>query len=161
MDNRSTAESYLELPYARELIPDKESGQFSARIVEFPGCFAIGETAAEAYQELEAAARSWLESCFDQGLAIPEPLALQEPASGAVSLRMPRSLHRRAAELAKLDNVSLNQFLVAAIATRVGAADFAEKMLDRLGERLGGGPERVVSTIWSEDPKFGSRADRR
>jgi predicted RNase H-like HicB family nuclease len=48
-------------------------GLFAARIVEFPGCFSDGETIQQAYQNLEAAALSWLQACLAQGLEVPEP----------------------------------------------------------------------------------------
>jgi hypothetical protein len=38
-------------------------------------------------------------------------------------LRLPRSLHRQATQLAELDGVSLNQFIVAALAEKVGAVN--------------------------------------
>jgi predicted HicB family RNase H-like nuclease len=48
------------------------------------------------------------------------------------ALRMPRSLHRRAAQFAERDRVSLNQFFVAAIAERVGAQDIMVRVRDWL-----------------------------
>ena len=73
-----TVTDYLKLPYARVLVPDPASGLFSARMLEFPGCFAVGETATEAYDNLEAAAASWIESCLERNIPVPEPLASRE-----------------------------------------------------------------------------------
>jgi len=41
---------YLRAPYSRVLIPDDESGTYTARILEFPGCVAQGDSVAEAYE---------------------------------------------------------------------------------------------------------------
>jgi predicted RNase H-like HicB family nuclease len=109
----------LRRPYQRVLIPDAESGTFTAMIGEFPGCVAQGETAAEAYEILETTAESWLEGAIEAGLSIPEP-GLDYEYSGRVVLRMPRSTHRRAAEAAQRDGVSLNAYLVAAVSERLG-----------------------------------------
>jgi len=66
------ASYYLRLPYSRVFVPE-ESGGFSTRILEFPGCFSEGETLEEAYKNLEEAARCWLNACIAQGTAIPLP----------------------------------------------------------------------------------------
>jgi len=121
--------SLLRRPYARVVVPD-DTGRYAARILEFPGCFSEGGTPEEAYENLEKAAGNWLESAVSQGMTVPEPFATQG-YSGTVSLRLPKSIHRRAAEYAHRDGVSLNQFLVAAIAARIGAEDLLRTMADR------------------------------
>jgi len=134
---------YLQRPYARVIMPD-EAGRYAAQILEFPGCFSEGGTPDEAYENLQEAAESWLESALSRRMAIPEPFATQG-YSGTVSLRLPKSIHRRAAQYAHKDGVSLNQFLVAAIAARVGAEDLLgviasdlDNRLDRLGRAYSG-----------------------
>jgi predicted RNase H-like HicB family nuclease len=124
---------YLRRPYARVLTPDDETGTYTAEILEFPGCIAQGETPDEAYERLESAAAGWVEAALDMGQEIPEP---SDPYSysGRIALRLPRSLHRRAAQMAERDGTSLNQFLVAAVAERVGAESLYTQMLRRLGE---------------------------
>jgi antitoxin HicB len=132
----------LRKPYERVIIPDDE-GHYGARILEFPGCFSEGGSPGEAYANLQHAAENWLDSALAQGMTIPEPFASQG-YSGTVSLRLPKSMHRRAAEYAHRDGVSLNQFLVSAIAARVGAEDVGSTIAARLDERLdrltSGGP---------------------
>src|SRR5207237_5770184 len=100
-------DEYIKQPYARILIPN-EDGRYSAEILEFPGCFAEGETANEAMQNLKDAARSWIEASLEQGHAIPEPFMNQD-FGGKVALRMSKSLHRRASQAAARDRISLNQ----------------------------------------------------
>ena len=125
---------YLRKPYARIIIPD-DSGRYAAQVLEFPGCFAEGDTPEQAYENLQEAAENWVDSARSQGMAIPEPFATQG-YSGTISLRLPKSMHRRAAQYAQRDGVSLNQFLVSAIAARVGAEDVLKVLADRLGDRF-------------------------
>ena len=121
-------------PYARIIVPDDQGG-YAAQVLEFSGCFADGESPEEAYSNLEEVAESWVESALAQGFPVPPPVATQGH-SGTVSLRLPKSLHKRAAELAHRDGVSLNQFLVAAIAARVGVENLTEAIASKLDERL-------------------------
>ncbi|MFI5180124.1 MAG: toxin-antitoxin system HicB family antitoxin [Thermoanaerobaculia bacterium] len=111
----------LKKPYKRVLIPDEVSGTFTAQILEFPGCVAEGSSPAEAYERLEKVAESWIEAALEMGQEIPLPSSA-DGASGRFALRLPRSLHRQAANLAEMDGCSLNQFIVTAIAERVGAS---------------------------------------
>jgi predicted RNase H-like HicB family nuclease len=113
-------EDLLRAPYKRVLIPDEESGTYTAEIAEFPGCVSQGQTPQEALENLETAARGWIEAVLDLGQEVP-PLSITEEHSGKISLRLPRSLHRRAAQMAQRDGVSLNLFIATAIAEKVGA----------------------------------------
>ncbi|HEX3529168.1 MAG TPA: type II toxin-antitoxin system HicB family antitoxin [Thermoanaerobaculia bacterium] len=117
------ARELLKKPYTRVLIPDEESGTLTARLVEFPGCFAQGDNPAEAYERLEAAAESWIEAALEMRQVIPPP-TLDVEFSGRFALRLPRSLHSQAAALAELDGTSLNQFIVSTLAEKVGAVSF-------------------------------------
>lgn len=114
----ATAAEYLARPYARVLVPD-DDGTYRAEILEFPGCLAEGDTAAEALAALEAAAESWLDAAIEMESQIPDPME-ECDYSGKTVLRMPKSLHRKAALAADRDGVSLNQFIVTSLAEQVG-----------------------------------------
>jgi len=137
MKNRSakTPEEYLRAPYSRILVPDEESGTFTAEILEFPGCISQGDTAEEAYKNLEAAAKAWIEAALDLGQEIPEPSYTQN-YGGKIALRLPHSLHRKAAQMAERDGTSLNQFLVAAVAEKVGASNLYQSIVEKLERTL-------------------------
>lgn len=107
----------LSKPYARVLVPD--SNGFRAEILEFPGCLAEGDTAADAYEALEAAAGSWIEASLESGVSIPEPSENCQ-FSGKLVLRLPKSLHKKASVAAERDGTSLNQFIVSSIAYQCG-----------------------------------------
>jgi predicted HicB family RNase H-like nuclease len=93
--------------------------------MEFPGCVAQGDTISEAHERLERAAEDWIRVALDSGQDIPLP-AEEQRYSGRILVRLPKSLHRRAAEAAEEDGTSLNQFIVAAVAERVGASRVAK-----------------------------------
>jgi predicted RNase H-like HicB family nuclease len=109
----------LRAPFSRVVLPDRDTGTFTARILEFSGCVAQGDTVEEAYARLESAAEAWLEAALALGQSIPTPVEDQS-YSGRVLVRLPRSLHRQAVEAARGDATSLNQFIVTAVAVRVG-----------------------------------------
>lgn len=112
--------------YTRRLTPD-ESGGFTASILEFPGCFAEGETPNEAIENLDRAAQSWLEVALSHGQQVREPISF-DGCSGKIALRIPRGLHQQVAELAELEDCSVNQLLTAAISEYVGKMDVIKKI---------------------------------
>ena len=71
-------EEYLRRPYARTLIPDPDTGTFTALIEEFPGCVTEGNTPEEAHQRLEQNAKAWIKAALDMGQTIPPPVSLSE-----------------------------------------------------------------------------------
>lgn len=130
---KKTGKDYLKEPYSRVLIPE-DDGTYSADILEFPGCFAEGRTIDEAYTNLEKVAESWIEAALEQGQEIPAPIEAHD-FSGRIALRIPKSIHKQAAKFAEMDDTSLNQFFLTAIAARVGAEDLIERLSKRLGDR--------------------------
>lgn len=126
---KKTPQDYLQLPYARLLIPNGD-GSFSAEILEFTGCFAQGETAEEAIRNVNASAAEWIDAAMGSGREIPEPFTTRG-YSGTISLRLPKAIHRQASRLAERDGVSLNQYLLTAIAARVGADDLLNRIVQR------------------------------
>lgn len=104
--------------YARRLVPD-ETGGYVASIHEFPGCIAEGDTAEEAISNLDKAAESWIEAALFNHYKIREPVSFHG-YSGKIALRIPRGLHKQIAELAELEETSINQLLVTAISQYLG-----------------------------------------
>jgi predicted RNase H-like HicB family nuclease len=131
---RRTKHELLNRPYSRILIPE-EDGTYTADMLEFSGCHAEGDTAAEAIKNLEEAAAEWIDAAIDQGQEIPPPMA-SRGYSGKINLRLPKSIHKQAARFAQRDDVSLNQFFTNAIAARVGAEELGERVVQRLERRL-------------------------
>ena len=113
----ATPKDILKKPYARMVFPESD-GTYRAQVKEFPGCIASGDTAAEALATVEEVAESWLESAIANGQPIPDPIDDAEH-SGKLVLRLPKSLHTRAAYAAKFEGVSLNHFIATAVAMSV------------------------------------------
>ena len=67
-------------------------------------------------------------------------------------LQLPASLKETAARLAKEDGVSLNQWIVAAVAQKIGAVETAEVFLR---ERAAGAPEGDLSRYLEKAPDAG------
>jgi len=128
-------EEILKKPYSRILIPDEESGTYTAVILEFPGCIAQGDTPQEAYEHLEDAAKDWIEAALDLKQEIPSP-SQSLSFGGKVLLRLPKSLHRQSALIAEKEGVSLNQFIVSALAEKVGAFTLYDKLNKKMDQRI-------------------------
>jgi predicted RNase H-like HicB family nuclease len=124
------AVGYLKRPYGRVVVPEQD-GTFRAEIVEFPGCIAVGDTAAEALANLERVADSWLQATIAKGLHVPEPIE-SAGYSGKLVVRLPKTLHKKAAHAAAREGVSLNQFIVSCVAEHVGASSTATSELLQL-----------------------------
>lgn len=103
---------YLSLPYTRVLKQD-EDGQFIATIPELPGCMADGGTDIEALGNLKDVQAAWLQAAMKAGTPIPTPQTDEELPSGKWVQRVPRSLHARLAAVAKEEETSLNQLVIA------------------------------------------------
>ncbi len=106
-----TIDEYMKLPYRIELTPDNEEGGFTVSFPDLPGCLSVGETVEDAFRNAEDAKHEWILSAMEEGIAIPEPDAV-ENYSGQFKLRLPRSLHRQLALQAKREGVSMNQYCV-------------------------------------------------
>ena len=114
---KKTLDYYMSLPYSITLHPSPEGG-YAVSIAELPGCITQADTANEALAMIGDAKKCWLESCLEDSIEIPEPAS--DDYSGRFSLRVPKSLHRYLAELAKKENVSLNQLILHHISRSAG-----------------------------------------
>ena len=134
-ESTKSSNEYMKLPYSRVLIRDSETGTFTALLQEFPGCIAQGNTPAEAYENLEEAARSWVEVALAMGQEIPAPTSVSE-YSGKVALRLPKSLHRQAVVMAEREGTSLNQLIVTAVAEKLGASKLYDKLVQNIEDHF-------------------------
>lgn len=111
---------YMGLPYTLVVKRD-EDGDFVAKAAELPGCSAHGSNAAEALDHLKEAQRLWLEDALEAGQPPPEPEPPANLPSGKWVQRVPRSLHQRLSQLAKRENVSLNQLVTSLLSGAVAS----------------------------------------
>ncbi len=85
-----------------------------AQIKDLPGCLTQGETLDEPIANINEGQELWIETAYEAGDDIPLP-STDDTYSGKLLLRMPKSLHRRLAEEAGRENVSLNQYIVSVL----------------------------------------------
>lgn len=138
---RPSLEYYLNLKYPVLLVPELEGG-YTALIPGLPGCASVGETPEEALANVEEARQLWLETAYEYGDEIPLPSTERE-YSGRVLLRMPKSLHRRLAEEAEREGVSLNQYMVSLLAERSALKAVSDTLLGCFTKTFGAHPKRV------------------
>lgn len=115
-----TLNDYMQERYTVILI-EEEDGSYFARIKELPGCMTVGTDLQNALEMLEDAKREWLACAFEHNDPIPLPEAeTQQPQqySGKIHLRAPKSLHRKLAEQAVADGVSMNTYIVSLLAEK-------------------------------------------
>lgn len=129
-DLENTAAAYLKLPYFRGYVPE-DDGTFRAEVLEFSGCIATGDTAAEAIACVEEAAKEWIVAALSQGQKIPDPAENTE-FSGKLVLRLPRSLHKKSARFAERDGVSLNQLIITSLANYVGQSEVRKNQISEI-----------------------------
>lgn len=110
-------EYYMSLPYEEHVIPSPEGG-FVGTVPDLPGCITQGDTRAEVVEMIEDAKRCWLAAALKDEDDIPEPDF--DRYNGRLNLRIPKSLHRKLAESAKLEGVKLNQLVIYLIANGLG-----------------------------------------
>lgn len=113
-------EYYAKLPYniIVEQWDDGYGPYWVARVVELPHCLIHGDTPEEAIREIEEVKRDWIKSNLERGLKIPEPVL--HKYSGQIRLRMPPSLHKLVSDRARVEQTSVNQYMVMALAKSVG-----------------------------------------
>jgi antitoxin HicB len=111
---------YAGLEYEIKLrkLTKEEGGGWFAEIPLLPGCMADGETVEEAIESLNDAKINWIETALELGRMIPEPN--NEDFSGQLRVRMPKSLHRTLSQMAKEENVSLNQLIIYHLSKGIG-----------------------------------------
>jgi predicted HicB family RNase H-like nuclease len=90
-----------------------------------PGCAAHGSSPEKAAKEAVVAAEAILQAMMANDDSVP-PEDSAADFSGQLRLRLPRSLHERLARLATAEGVSLNQELVALLASGTGQREIAK-----------------------------------
>jgi len=124
---------YMKLKYKIEIvpIPEEDGGGYEARIPQlgreaFRG---YGDTVEEALAHLEAVKQDLFESYIKDGIPIPEPELEEGRYSGRILLRIPIYLHKELSELAKKEDISLNQLLNHLIERGLASLKYEDKPL--------------------------------
>jgi len=131
--NNEPLEFYLNKAYPFVVYPADEGG-YVAEIEELPGCMTQGETLDEVARRIEDARRGWIEVAYEDGMEIPLPQT-EEQYSGKFVVRLPKYLHRRLAEQAAREGVSLNQYVASLLSSSAATEEVsstAQQILDEL-----------------------------
>lgn len=102
---------------------DNQKQQFKAWVAEFPHLFGYGSSLGRALNSVKTKVHNELERLAQAGEEIPEPLSMKT-YSGKLILRMSETLHRKLAQEATQDGVSLNQFINLKLAQDLDIQEF-------------------------------------
>jgi antitoxin HicB len=110
----------LDYPFRVRPLAEDEGG-YLIEFPDLPGCMSDGETIEAAIANGADALRSWIETAMAFGDPVPPPSRRSDEAySGRWNMRVPKSLHRRLAERAKAEGVSLNTLALTLLAEGLG-----------------------------------------
>ena len=143
---------FLEQKYPFSVTPDPDGGYFIS-YPDLPGCISQVDEPGEIGPAAEEIRALWLETAHEQGADIPLPRGGAE-YSGKFVVRVPRHVHRRLAESAALDGVSLNQYVVALLASD-DALTRVERHLADMDRRL-----EALEAAWGRDREAASKQRR-
>ncbi|MBA7671454.1 hypothetical protein ES703_79612 [subsurface metagenome] len=130
-------EYYLQLNYPITIYQAEEGG-YVAEIEDLPGCITEGETLEEVTLRIENARKGWIQVAYEDGIEIPLPRT-DEEYSGKFMVRIPKYLHRRLAEKARREGVSLNQFVENILSAGVATQNVLEEIkagLDKISKQI-------------------------
>jgi len=105
------------IDYSVTVVP-LEDGGYMANVLELKGCYTVGNTLAEVEQNLPEAIESYVGALKKLNKPIPEPIKKRN-FSGELRLRIPKELHKELTLNAKINNVSLNTFIISLLAHKV------------------------------------------
>src|SRR5437899_816346 len=139
--------------YGFRIVWSDEDEGYIATSPEFPGLSAFGATQEEALTEKLIAQDLFIEDMRERGEELPAPQVASE-FSGQTRLRLPKSLHRLAAEVAATEGVSLNQFLLEAVSQRIGAEKGGQRLLTELRQLFDQNAQQrrsdMASIVWQD-----------
>ena len=110
-----------EYPFTLRPLSAEDGGGWLIEYPDLRGCITDGEPPEDAIAAGREAKAAWIAAMREAGRNVPEPGA--DPTggySGKWLLRTPKSLHRRLAERAEREGVSLNTLAVTLLAQGIG-----------------------------------------
>lgn len=124
-----TLDDYLRLEYPFDVTADEDDGGYVVEFPDLPGCMTQVDSLVDLGVMAEEAKNLWLETAFEAGMEIPLP-SYPETYSGRFNVRLPKSLHRRLAESAAREGISLNQQVVSMLSESIATYTFEERLVD-------------------------------
>ena len=118
VEGRRPLAEYLAMDYPFQAVAG-DNGGYVIVFPDLPGCMTQVDSLADVSPMVAEVKELWMETEYDLGHDIPLP-SYPEEYSGTFNLRLSKSLHRRLAEAAARDDVSLNSYVVALLAEGLG-----------------------------------------
>ena len=148
---------YLWQPWTIEIRPYSDGG-FFGRVVELPGCMTEGDTREEVIEMIDEARAEWLAAALENGDPIPQPTGSSD-YSGKIFVRTSPQLHRKVAQEASRQGISMSQWVAEVLAGILGVKDAArEAVVDVMDALKASVAEAVKREKTSSERKAGKRA---
>jgi len=142
--------------YKMELykIETENGEEWVASYPDFNACVGQGKTEIEAISECNANLEVLTAYYKDENIPLPKPKRA-EGHSGKVLVRMSKTIHRVATELAEKEGVSLNAYIAEAISEKIGY-DKGKKVFEGANININFNPirshaSRVDRNFWDEN----------
>ena len=137
---KKQVEHYMNLPYTMTIKHRAEQGgYYVAGYIELPDLTMTGDTPEETVKELLEEKPEWFETCLKLGINIPLPIEPQA-YSGKIVLRMPPSMHESLIQIAMMEGVSLNQYMITALSRFIGIREGQEAVQQKKARKSAKNP---------------------
>jgi len=137
--------------YAFSIEWSEEDQEYMATCPAFPTLSAFGATEEEALAEGKAALSGFIATCKSNDIPLPEPL-VRGTFSGKFQLRLPKSLHRLAVQMAQSEDVSLNAYIADAVRARVSGEQVAKPLIAEVRQHFANTQAQVASALTIKEP---------
>ena len=142
------------IKYSVQIQWSDEDDCYIATAEELPHVSAFGDTYDEALREFKDAMSVHLEVLGEENQ--PEPLTL-ESYSGQFRVRLPKSLHRRLATLARRENVSLNTLVIKLLSESTTAVEMSDRVVRGRKAGVYSGSTRVEAVSEPQPSKLSTK----
>jgi len=148
-----------EFPYIVKPVNEQEMGvKWVVEYLDFPGITGGGDTPEEAIGIANEALQMYQEVLEKEGKPLPLPTNLN--ATGRITLRIPKTLHVRAIEMADREGVSLNTYISDALSKSVYGYNAFTDWMEKLRE-FSNGPvvtKHITSGVKFDTPIIGIKS---
>lgn len=127
-------ERHEKLPHRMEVTPNPD-GTYFAEIPDLPGCWAEGDNPTDVMEAIADAKRLWIKTQLAEQRPIPQPQQVEE-YSGKFVVRIPKTLHRRLATQARVEDTSLNQYVVYLLTEGASLIEGQDRVVRELSDRV-------------------------
>lgn len=111
---------------------------YVGRVAEFPNISSFEDSFEEARALVIDAIQTLKKIADETQTDFPFPYSIQsDEFSGRVTLRLPKTLHAKVSRKADQEGISVNQYLVTAVATYVGETDGIAKVVSEATNLMG------------------------